>query len=214
MKKLFCILGILLLIPFLSTAQEIVEEQAQETTVPKPMGLIFNIGNVLDGVDSYQGGIGLKVLKDQVHWRYLLDLYYDYDSNLISVSLGAAREYHPYMNKISPYLGWDIGTGITYSKVETNDQMDISVPVNAAMIFGAEWYLAEFISLFAEYSLGVEYQFSFTSSSTSEDETSSSIILNTGMGNEGKIGVTIYLKDRKDLRPEQAEPEDTEPTEG
>lgn len=163
-----------------------------------PIGLVFNVGNVLEGIESYQGGIGIKYIKDKTHWRFLYDIYYDYGSELFSNTFGVAQEYHTRTDKISPFLGWAINSGfnyIKYTQYSSTKITEITIPIQLSGLFGIEWYLNEFISLSAEYTIGVKYSFTTYNSSATENEIKNSLVINTGLGNSGKIGLTIYLND-------------------
>lgn len=196
MNKKICIAIAFLFLAFISFAQE---DETPISPIAPTYGIIFNIGNILEGVESYQGGVGLKYDREQIHWRFLLDLYYDYGSNLFSSSIGASREYPLTADIISPYFGYNISTGFTYNKNESYDQKEFTIPVNLSALFGCTWQLTDFLSVFAEYSLGIEYIFSSIISPYLEDEIESNIIINTGLGNSGKIGIIIYFKDMEHI---------------
>jgi len=189
MKKFIILLCLLI---FLSP---ILFSQENEVQEPPPIGIIFNVGNILEGIDSYQGGLGIKTTRDTLSWRFLVDLYYDYDAELFSTALGITREYHLFVDRISPYIGWFISTGFSYNDNQILDQTELNVPVDFGALFGLEWYLNEFLSIFAEYSVSLEYSYTSTKSEIYENQEETSLIINSGLGNKGKIGLTIYLKD-------------------
>ena len=188
-----------LIAAFLVLTSTVYAEEQQRKEVP-PIGIIFNIGNVLEGVESYQGGIGVKYWDGDRSWRFLLDLLYNHEASLFSSSLGVAREYHIYPSRLSPYYGWSVHTGCIYKEDEAYDRTEIVLPFNASAIFGIEWFLNDYISLFAEYALGMEYSFTSVKSSVLGNEQNSSFIINTGLGNQQKIGLTIYFNERKDFK--------------
>ncbi len=54
------------------------------------MGIIFNTTNVLLDIESYQGGIGMKIGGEKYTYRFLLDLLINTDFSPFSISAGAA----------------------------------------------------------------------------------------------------------------------------
>ena len=181
------------------------QEQEIDNQKLPPLGIIFNIGNILEGVDSYQGGFGVKYINDNRHWRFLVDLIYDHEANLFSTALGATREYHFMTGPISPYYGWSIGTGYTYLYSEAYEQTEMTFPLNVAAVFGIELYLNSFISVFAEYALGAEYVYRNTTSKIFPNYTQTDFIINTGLGNAQKIGLTIYFTKKNEQPAEKIE---------
>ncbi|WP_319417170.1 hypothetical protein [Marispirochaeta aestuarii] len=198
MNKVLNYILILMLSPMISLlAQE--PTHSSETTQSsidssKPeYGIIFNIGSILDGISSYQGGIGVKYHKDDIYWRFLIDINYDYESNFFSTLLGVNREYHIVKSKLSPYYGWTLSTGVTHLYTEGTDTTLITIPINTGAIFGIEWSVTDYISLSVEYTIALEYTYNSQTSPLYSDEQNSNFTLNTGLGNYGKIGVTVYF---------------------
>ena len=162
-------------------AQE--EKKVQQALVTHKVGLIFNIGSPLitvgDYADNFQGGLGLKLwLKEKLALRGLLDLAYlnnsDTDTSDFTFGLGAGLEYHFLPRKVSPYIGLLGGT-----RIRTGTQNDVAI--YAGGLLGAELFLLDYLSFYAEYSLMVTI-----------DEPNFSIDL--GIGNGSQVGVIIYLQ--------------------
>jgi hypothetical protein len=68
-----------------------------------------------------------------------------------------------------------------------------------AVLFGAELYLLELLSVFAEYQLGAAFSRAkvIQDSDGNQTETSSmNYRIGTGLGNEASIGVVLYLEHR------------------
>ena len=132
-------------------------------------------------------------------------MYYDIKSDFFSTSLGSAIEYHFVDDIISPYIGGEITGGYIYQKDESdpdNWEKTTTFPLNINSIVGVELYVKEYISFFAEYSIGFEYNSTETVTSTNGTEQTSdesNYIINTGLGNSGKIGVTIYFTNVKNM---------------
>jgi hypothetical protein len=169
----------------------------------KNLGLIFNIGlggdDLLD-IGDYQGGIGVKYFfMQRVAYRGLF--YYNYKNNSHSTSftLGNTVEYHFLNGRISPYVGGLFNVG--YIKVRgevdpANWTESVVVPITIGPIIGFEAFAFDFLSFFMEYQLVMEITHQTTRTSTSGNVSESSandFSFLTGLGNEGKIGVVVYL---------------------
>ncbi len=185
MKRFFWGFCIFLCVSTLAYSEKLVDER-----IP-PVGIIFNVGDILQGIDSYQGGIGIKYKRNEkISWRFLLDFYYDSAAYLTSVNTGIAYEKHFYDTRISPYIGGELKPGIIYYKPENSTNSETTIPLKLNGIFGVEIYLTEFLSLFAEYSLGAQYTFT----NPEVGSNNSRLIIESGLGNSGKIGVTVYFR--------------------
>jgi hypothetical protein len=181
-RILLGLLAAFLLLPCLG-AQENQEGKVQQALASHKLGLIFNLGAPLitvgDYADNVQGGLGLKLwLKEKLALRGLLDVTYVNDSELDTsdffLGVGACLEYHFLPRKVSPYAGLLGGTRI---QTGTDNDLDLY----AGGVVGAELFILDYLSFYAEYSLLV-----------SINEPVFSIDL--GMGNASQVGVIIYLQ--------------------
>ena len=163
------------------------------------MALIFNTTDILLDVGSYQGGIGFKIGRDKLYFRMLFDFFLSNASNAFSISLGNSLEYHFLPGRVSPYFGGYLNLGFTYLKSEISPDTWTkltSIPFSLGGIFGVEVFIFDFLSIFAEYSLGFNFDILLTEQSFLGAKTKTSelnYIFNTGIGNESKIGITIYF---------------------
>ena len=196
MKKVF-ILSILFLGMLLFA-----EETKKETL---PLGFIFNISNILDAPESYQGGIGLKILTKKINMRAMGDFYYSQESSTSSISLGFALEKHLSKKFISPYFGFSAGASYILLEDKTDDEnwtKETIIPIEGGPIFGIEVFFTEYLSFFAEYIVNFSYRLDTTTVSASGTETStddSYLTIDTKMGNNAKLGLTIYLEDQVEM---------------
>lgn len=166
-------------------------------------GFIFNTSNILFDIESYQAGLGTKVLfHNDVALRFLADFFYSSSTDTISSSLGIAFEKHLRRRRASPYLGGFIEAGIMrqYDEVDADNwTKNISVPLAGGAILGVEFFIAESVSLFAEYNLVFEGSVLTSSNSVggtvTETDPEFSYTIDTGIGNESKLGIIIYLDD-------------------
>jgi len=197
----------LFLIPFLFlsfglklSAEAEAEAEAQEDSSAN-WGFIFNTSSILLDLDSYQAGLGTKVLfPNDLALRFLIDGYYSSSVNLFDASLGLALEKHVRPGRVSPYWGGAVKAGIMSKYLEVNPDdwtRDISIPFSAAAILGVEFFVFESVSLFAEYNLIFEASILKRTSSVGGEITSNpaefSFSVDTGIGNEAMLGIVIYL---------------------
>jgi hypothetical protein len=173
---------------------------AQSVISSSAWGLIFNTDNLLD-LESYQGGIGVKIRTgENSALRGLLDVYYSNSSNTFSTALGVAYERHFKPGKFSPYWGGMIQAGYTTltSKIDADNwTKNDSIPISGGILFGAEVFVFENISIFAEYGAcltGIikSTTVSVTGTVTSGDP-SFDLNFDTGLGNDAKLGIILYL---------------------
>lgn len=169
-------------------------------------GIIFNSGSLLLDIMSYEGGIGLKFKNVdfkfmKVDIRSLIDFSLVTDFNTFETNLALALEKHIFDNRISPYWGLFIKTGITRIRMETDEDNwteSLTVPLSTGAILGIEFFLFEFMSVFAEYNL--EFSIDKTTDSTSiagivEETSTTDFFIDTKLGNSSKIGIVVYFKE-------------------
>ncbi len=163
------------------------------------MGIIFNTTNVLLDIESYQGGIGMKIGGEKYTYRFLLDLLINTGFSPFSISAGAALEKHFISGPISPYWGGLVEVGFTNLKNEIdadNWTQATTVPFTLGGIFGIELFVFEFLSLFVEYNLKLSFAFNINKTSVAgsvSKDNEFSYTLDLGMGNNSMIGIVIYL---------------------
>jgi hypothetical protein len=159
--------------------------QAVWTGDPWRFGIIFNMSNPLQGLQSYEGGFGAKFLFGRHAVRGLLETSYNSASGALALDFGGVYEYHFLQGPVSPYDGGSLEGG--YLQQGTASSV---VPLSIGALIGAEIYVTDFISLFVEYSLS----FGYTSITDLQQATSTSnFSITTGMGNNAMIGVVVYL---------------------
>lgn len=163
------------------------------------LGFIFNTTNALLDIESYQGGIGMKIGGEKYTYRFLLDLLINTDLSPFSISAGAALEKHFISGPISPYWGGLLEVGYTSLKNEFDEDnwdQSITVPLSLGGILGIELFVFEFLSLFVEYNLKFSFAFNINKSSIAgsvSTEKEYSYNLDLGMGNSSMIGIVIYF---------------------
>jgi hypothetical protein len=149
------------------------------------VGLIFNTSSILLDLESYQAGIGLKVGRDKLSFRGLFDLVLNGASDSFSLNGGAALQYYTLPGPVSPYVGGSAGGGY----MRQGNAMSMVV-LSIGALAGVEVFLFDFLSVFAEYAITADFTIStdLASSLTTFD-----YLVNTGMGNNSKLGIVIYF---------------------
>ncbi len=148
-------------------------------------GIIFDMDTPLHGLESYQGGLGARLSFYPSAVRALVDLQYTSTSGSLAVNLGAVYEYHFLPSPVSPYVGLSLGIGYLQQQPTA-----LLVPLSAGVVVGAEVYVLDYLSVFAEYGISLDYT---QVTDLQAQSTSTSWTVGTGMGNGGMIGVTLYF---------------------
>ena len=196
-KKAIVLFFVVLFIGFFNLSAE------EKETPLLGWGFIFNTNNILLDIDSYQAGIGIKVLKkNNVALRFLGDLFYSNSVNSTSVTIGVTYEKHLNPGRVSPYWGGYIEAGFLGQKSEIDQDnwtRNTVFPLETGGILGVEFFIMDFLSIFAEYSLSLDTSISLYATSIAGDITRTNPEFNysidLGIGNSSSIGLVIYLDD-------------------
>jgi hypothetical protein len=152
---------------------------------PVDLGIIFNTTDLLLGLQSYQAGLGAKVGWGNFCLRGLFDLTVNGSAKASAVNLGATAEYHIFPGPISPYVGASMGGGYIGEAGVSS-----SVSFSLSALAGVEVFIADFLSVFAEYELAA----TFTSTTDLQaNQSTFDYLISTGMGNNTKLGIVIYI---------------------
>lgn len=152
---------------------------------PIDLGLIFNANDLLLGLENYQAGLGVKIGWGKLCLRGLFDFTVNSSAEAFGVDLGVAAEYHLIPGPISPYVGASVSGGYM-----TQSNVTSALSFSLGAIAGVEVFIADFLSVFAEYGLVAD----FTSTTDLQtDENTFDYLINTGMGNNAKLGIVIYF---------------------
>jgi hypothetical protein len=150
------------------------------------LGLIFNTSSILLDLESYQAGLGLKIGRDKVSFRGLFDLVLNGASDSFSLNAGAAIQYYLLPgSSVAPYIGGSIGGGY----MRQADAISMVV-LSVGALAGVEVFLFDFLSVFAEYAITGDFTFSTDIPSS---QTTFDYLVDTGMGNNSKLGIVIYF---------------------
>ncbi len=173
----------------------------KDTSSPLDVGLIFNIDGITLDFESYQGGFGVKLGKDSLAFRVLLDLFVSTGNNSTAFSLdvGTSFEYHLVKGALSPYFGGFLSTGYATQKEEISGDTWTLLrifPISFGPLFGIEIFPADFLSIFLEYALVFQYNLITIETSISGSvtrERTDEFSINTALGNNAKLGIIIYF---------------------
>jgi hypothetical protein len=150
------------------------------------LGLIFNTSSILLDLESYQAGLGVKIGRDRVSFRGLFDLVLNGASDSFSLNAGATiQSYLLPVSSIAPYIGGSVGGGY----MRQADAISMVV-LSVGALAGVEVFLFDFLSVFAEYAITGAFTFSTDIPSS---QTTFDYLVDTGMGNNSKLGIVIYF---------------------
>ena len=166
------------------------------------LGLIFNVGDILLDVESYQAGFGGKRRAEAAALRGLLDLVLSTSSGTWAAYPGLVAEFHLLDGPISPYLGAGLDFGIIRQRTETGPDdwsRTLTYLAGTGGILGVEVFLFDFLSVFAEYELSVDVSRIVTTTSVASaitETVSNDLTAGLGIGNEAKLGIVVYVRRR------------------
>jgi len=176
---------------------------AQETDSEYTPGFIFNTSNLLLNLDSYEGGIGFLMSSPRTTWRFSVGFGYESGTEVFSSQFGITYLCPIFTGRVSPYWGGTIFAGYSHDTDEVdadNWTKENEFSLSAGVLLGVELVLDPRISFFAEYSVGADVawvtQISSVSGSVSTTG-SNNWSVGTELGNNGSIGVIIYLGKEK-----------------
>jgi hypothetical protein len=166
---------------------------------PRNIALLVTTSDLLFDIESFGGGIGLKVGHDSSYLRFMLDIFLSTASNGFSIELGTTYEHHFSPGPISPYWALAGSLGFETEKDKTNSlnwSLVQAVPLSVEGLLGVELFLTDNVSLFLEYALSLEVLFVHSALSVEGStfrDTSVDFVINAGLANQTEIGVTIYF---------------------
>jgi hypothetical protein len=169
----------------------------------RDFGVIFNTNDILMDLESYQGGLGVKIGLKKSTLRVTTDLLMDtwVPPDTFSLTIGGVLEKHLLPGPLSPYWGPSVRMGFTSLMDRTdadNWTQNIAWEIlSAGIVGGIELFIFDFLSVFAEYNLALNVGMNIERvSSAGAISTTSEFAYNLdlGMGNSAKIGIVVYLR--------------------
>ena len=152
---------------------------------PDDLGFIFNTGNILLDLESYQAGLGAKLGWDKLYIRALFDLVANGGSHSFLLNTGATVEYHLIPEPLSFYVGGSLVTG--YMR---QSNFIASTHLSVSAIAGIEYFPFDFISVFAEYAITADFTFSKDLQTL---QNTFDYLIDTRMGNDSKLGIVFHI---------------------
>jgi hypothetical protein len=155
-------------------------------------GLIFTTSDILLSLGDYQSGVGIKLKADDYAIRASVNVDYESSDNIFELGLGGTYERPFFTGRVSPYWGGALILGYEFDgedDLSSNETTSYTAGITA--LLGAEIYVFDFLSFFAEYGMGFAF-----SRSSSDGDTSFNYRIGTDisdLGNQASIGVTVYL---------------------
>jgi hypothetical protein len=158
---------------------------AQSKTGSRDIGILFNVPSLLMEIESYQGGLGFKIGQGSWAYRGGVDVMFNSSAHSASVGGNLAVEYHLISGPVSPYIGAAVSAGFAYQQDVTS-----MIPLSVGAIAGAEVFIFDFLSVYAEYTLAFDATFVQDASSNSW---TTSYLLDSRLGNSSRLGIVVYF---------------------
>ena len=204
--------------PAEATDQETSDENAVEARGESVFGFIVNAPNLLLDLTAYQSGFGGMIRYPGFAVRALANVSFDTSTNILDGLIGATYVKPMILGRVSPYWGLSAKAGLTRERVGAdadnwNETLSITGVVGG--LLGAEVFLFDFLSVFAEYELVGTVIHTIIRASIAgtigAPTTSTNYGFGSGLGNEASLGIVIYVKpvgvnDGRRNEPEEAEP--------
>ena len=164
-------------------------------------GLIFATDSILLDVSPFNGGVGLALRSEERALRTTLGWF---TSNaLYTTSLKTGLWYVDYMwtGRVSPY--WAVFGRLDHlSQTEEVDEdnwtREVTLSLGSGVSLGVEFFLLDFLSLFAEYSLSAglsgEREVTSVAGDVTREEFEWRFSAGTSLAHGGAIGVTVYFR--------------------
>jgi hypothetical protein len=170
----------------------------------RDVGVIFSTENILLDLQSYQGGLGVKIGLEKSTLRLDADVLLSTGLNPFSLTAGVVWEMHVLPGPVSLYWGPSARMGFTIltNKIDSDNwTQEIAWEVlSAGVVGGIELFIFDFLSVFAEYALVFNLSMNFDRVSVAGSVSSTSELaynLDLGMGNKAMLGFVIYLVRKK-----------------
>ena len=199
-KRVLIVFLTLLAVTFLTAAQETGEMEGEPEKKEFIPGLIFNTSNLLLDLNAYQGGAGVKLLYSEHALRFSAGAGYIGADSRLEITAGAVYEKPFYTGRVTPYWGGVLLAGYSREGAENDsDYWEIIQGFEASLggILGVEFFLMDYLSVFAEYELaaGLAWsQVSRNAGGTLTKNGTTNFTAATGLGNNASLGVVVYLK--------------------
>jgi hypothetical protein len=160
-------------------------------------GIIFNSQIPLSLVSSYEGGIGYKLANLRLgdlffNLRFLLSLQIVDGFNDYQTKLGATIELPLFKpGWLNPYGGLVLEGGVDRL---LSPLVDVTTFVySAKLLLGIEILILDYLSIFAEYALSLDFTTEVDSTS-GVPVTTTSWQIASGVGNSASIGIILYFR--------------------
>ena len=170
----------------------------------RDLGVIFNTSDLLLDLESYQGGLGVKIGLDGFKLRAMADVLLNTGFNPFSLTVGAVLEKHILPGPVSLYWGPSAQMGVTLvAKRIDSDNWTQNLAweiLSAGVVAGVELFVFDFLSIFAEYNLALTLGLNLDRMSVAgsvSTEGQFTYNLDLGLGNSAMFGIVIYLMRKK-----------------
>ena len=183
----------------------------QDDAKPAPertLGILFSTSNILMDIGTYGTGVGLGWYRPENAIRAFGSGVASNSSSTLTTEAGVARVGYLDQARVSPYWIVSGSAGFLTQKSETgpdNWTRTTTLNATAGMGLGAEVFILDFLSVFADYQLLADVSRAQTRESVggavTQGEATWTYVIQTALGNTSRLGLAIYLDPVIDLEP-------------
>lgn len=164
------------------------------------VGFIFTTSDLLLDIDAYRGGFGLKLRYPDAVLRPHITFGYASTHANLEIAAGVTYEKPFFPGRVVPY--WGLLASVLFrserSEVDAENYTQVrGLTGSAGAVLGAEVFVLDFFSVFADYQLALDLAYSAVAQSvdgTVTESTRMNYAFGAGLGNDASIGLVVYLR--------------------
>ncbi len=195
---------VFLIVIFISTAFYGFAETAETENVSDSdsgefvFGMVFSTGNILFDLDAYRGGIGGRFVFPDFSLIASIGGGYESGNNVFAITGSFSAVVPIIKGRVIPYWGGVFSIDFSHS----GNVLGSSVYTNMLTskiggVLGVEFFLHEYVSIFAEYELVAGVSRSVVRQNINNNlvgDPAVNFMIGSDLGNNSSIGVTVYTK--------------------
>ena len=183
-------------------------QEDAETAPDRTLGILFSTSSIIMDIGTYGTGAGLAWYQPENAIRAFGSGFASNASSTVTLEAGLARVSYFGHARVSPYSIVSGSAGLLTQKAEIDEEnwtRTTTLNATAGLGLGAEFFILDFLSVFADYQLLADVSRVRTSESVAgtvtDGEPTWNYVIQTALGNSSRLGVAIYLEPVIDLEP-------------
>ena len=185
-------------------AQEIAADESEPQPPSESVwtpGLVFATDSILLDLFPFNGGIGMTLRSEDTAIRGSLGVFGSNNRSTTTLAAGVWYVNYLWTERVSPYWTAFARTDILSQTEKTDDDnwtRDFSLSLGAGVSLGVEFFLLDFLALFAEYSLSAgatgQRDVVGVDGEVTKGEFEWRYTAGTNLAHGGAIGVIVYFR--------------------